>query len=339
MDLTHLRYFQAIARHGSLTAAARALRVSQPTLTVAMRNLEGQYRTTLLARHRTGVTLTSTGHELLRHASEALALLARAEERIAGLESDEVGAFVVGCHESLGSYFLPGFLTRFIASAPRIAITLWNGPSAAVHLAVLDRAVHLGLVVNAAPHPDLVLVPLFRDRVELLVHADDAPPVSANADASERPRRARRAAATATKSGASPPNGRAAAGASHDDLAAAHERLRRGPLIFAGRVGQCQHLLDQLAAQDLLPARLLNCGDLELVKSLALGGVGVAMLPRRVAAYGHPGRLRALHPALPAIPDTVHLIYRADMHRTRAATRLKDALVAHGRALGREDAT
>src|SRR4051812_19031549 len=109
VELTHLRYFQQIAQCGSMTAAARVLKISQPTLTVAVKNLEEQLGTKLLLRGRSGVTLTSTGRELLRHASEIFALLERAEERILGLESDEVGSFVIGCHESLGAYFLPAF--------------------------------------------------------------------------------------------------------------------------------------------------------------------------------------------------------------------------------------
>jgi len=85
--------------------------------------------------------------------------------------------------------------------------------------------------------------------------------------------------------------------------------------------------------ESLLPTRRLSCGDLELVKSLALEGVGPALLPRRVAAYGHPGRLVRLHEELPFIPDVISLVYRADMHRTKASVRLKDALVTHGRSL------
>jgi len=67
VDLTHLRYFQAIAEHGSLSAAARSLHVSQPTLTVAVKHLEERLGTTLLHRSREGVKLTRTGQELLDH--------------------------------------------------------------------------------------------------------------------------------------------------------------------------------------------------------------------------------------------------------------------------------
>ena len=171
----------------------------------------------------------------------------------------------------------------------------------AVEEAVVERRIDLGLAVNPRPHPSLTIVRLFEDAMDLFVEASMAP-VATNAD-------------------------------DETSLARATEMLRRGPLVYAGRIVQCQILADRLANAHMLPDRTLSCGDLELVKSLALAGVGVAMLPRRVAAYGQEGKLLRLHPRLPFIPDVISLIYRADMHRTRAAMRLKDALVAYGKTL------
>ena len=106
-----------------------------------------------------------------------------------------------------------------------------------------------------------------------------------------------------------------------------------GPLFHVPRIASSEKVVEALRSKRMLPDRVVPCGDLELVKSLALEGVGVALLPRRVAAYGQKGKLVRLHPELPFIPDVISLLYRADLHRTRAALRLKDALVAHGRAL------
>jgi molybdate transport repressor ModE-like protein len=312
MDLNHLRYFQAIASSGSITAAAKTLHVSQPTLTVAMQNLEERLGTTLLLRDRSGVRLTATGEELLRHAAEVFALVERAEAQIRGLEKDDVGHFVLGCHESLGAYFLPQFMASFLRQFPNIELTLWNGTSAAVQRSVVDRNVHFGMIVNPHPHPDLVLVEMFHDAVDLFV-AVDAPPPSQIAPVSRR---------IAILEESDPP-----------DLAAAKQRLRAGPLVYAGRISQARDILDRLAAADLCPTRQLACGDLELVKSLCLAGIGVGVLPRRVAAYGHEGRLGRLHPTLPHFDDSICLVYRGDMHKTKAAMRVKDALVAYGRRL------
>jgi len=293
--LEHLRYFQAVARCGSLSAAARILQVSQPGLTAVIKQLEESFGTKLLVRLRTGVSLTSTGEELLRFANESLARLEEVEHRIKGLESEEVGSFVIGCHESLGAYFLPQWMTRFLESNPRIQLSLSNASSRAVLEATVERSVHFGLVVNPDPHPDLVQMKLFRDAVDLFVLADGAPEAG--------------------------------------DLEAAKQRLRRGPLVFAGRIVQSQQIIDQLAVLDALPPRLLSCGDLELVKSFALAGLGIAIIPRRVARYLQERKLRRLHPALPFVADEIHLLFRGDAHRTRAFVITKDAIVAHGRAL------
>jgi DNA-binding transcriptional LysR family regulator len=73
------------------------------------------FGTTLFLRHSAGVSLTASGEELLRHVDEAMAVLHRAGESIDGPEQRLTGSFVIGCHESLGAYFLPDFLERVLA--------------------------------------------------------------------------------------------------------------------------------------------------------------------------------------------------------------------------------
>lgn len=283
-----------------MSAAAKGLRVSQPTLSSAIHQLEKQFKSTLFVRDHSGVTLTSTGEELQRHALQIFTILDQAEERIFGLETGSEGRFVLGCHESLGAYFLPGFMAEFLKAEPRISLSLWNGPSAQVQQSVVDRKVHFGLVVNPPPHPDLVIVDMFRDAVDLFV-ADTV---------------------VAEKTGAAPLSFREAGA-----------RIESSPLIYASRIFQCLEIIERLTAHKIAPRQLLSCGDLELVKSLTLADVGVGLLPRRVAAYGQQGRLRRLHTELPFFPDTICLLFRGDLHRTKGALRLKEALIAHGKQL------
>jgi DNA-binding transcriptional LysR family regulator len=94
-------------------------------------------------------------------------------------------------------------------------------------------------------------------------------------------------------------------------------------------VPQSIEIVTELDERSLAPARRLECGDVQLLVQLALGGGVVAILPRRVAAHGGHGRLVPLHPRLPSVADTIRLVYRADAQRTRAAALVKDALVAH----------
>jgi DNA-binding transcriptional LysR family regulator len=234
--------------------------------------------------------------------TEALTLLDLATQRIHGLEHDEVGSFVLGCPNAMGAYFLPPFFTAFLPAAPHVALSLWAGPSQAVQQAVLNRDIHFGLIANPVPHPDLVLVKLFYDAPDIFV---------------ARPRQ--------HDEGVQPRS---------IDWADACTRLRAVPLVYVSYAPRAAELLTRLGESHLLPTRQLACGDVALAKSLARAGVGVAILPRRIAADDREGTLQRLHHALPYLPDVIYLAYRVDLHRTRAAMRLKDALVEHGRCLG-----
>lgn len=331
MDLRDLRYFAAIANGGSMTAAAKALRVAQPTLTVAMKQLEEHLGTQLFIREHNGVRLTVTGEELLRHAHDVFRLMEEAERRIKGLESEEEGTFVLGCHESLGAYFLPTFMARFLRDCPKIELLISNENSAQVRDSVVERRTDFGIVVNPSPHPDLVMVELFHDAMDVLV-AEDAPPPSRPLSAYLPPADDVEAPPETSRDGGPPSSRRDPA------FEIARHRLLAGPIIYAGRVKQCQDLCEALGNAGLLTTRKLVVGDLEMVKSLALAGIGPALLPRRVGSYGHEGKLVRLNPQLPFIPDTIYLLYRADMHRTSAALRVKDALIAHGKQLDTQHA-
>ena len=72
MDLRRLRFFLAVVDHGGFTAAATAIHVAQPALSLAVRELERELDATLLVRSRLGVTLTSAGAALVEPARQAL---------------------------------------------------------------------------------------------------------------------------------------------------------------------------------------------------------------------------------------------------------------------------
>jgi molybdate transport repressor ModE-like protein len=292
MDVASLRYFRQIARVGSMTAAARDLGLTQPSLSSSMRRLEEDLGATLFLRHRGGVTLTEAGAELLRHSDDILGALERASRAVHGLERELIGSFVLGCNESLGAYFLPRLLPDLLRGAPKLDVSLHAADSSVVQADVLDGRIHFGLVVNPTPHPDLVMVPIFRDAIDLFVPT----------------------------------------GSGVGTLDQAHQRIRDKPLILVGRVPQCGALVTQLAEQRVAPQRVLHCGDFELVAKLTVAGVGVGVLPRRVAMHDRTG-LERLHAGLPSFVDDVFLVFRADLPRTRAVNFIKDSVVRCAREL------
>lgn len=285
-----LRYFLEVAERGSFTAAARALHVSQPSLSVAVQKLEESVGAPLLHRSSKGVSLTRAGALLVEHARQADRTLALGLDELLALDTEPRGRFTVGAHESLAAYLLPGFMARFLAKFPKVELALFNGNSREVERAVLERRIDLGLVVNPTGQPDGVIQELFRDRVGFVVSKA----------------RARRSPRTP------------------------HELLQSVPLVHVPELRQTQYLLGALATEGVVPKSLLSCSSMELVKSLVLDGVGVGILPYRVASHGvSAGRLVHLGGDLPAFDDTITLVRRYDLPMTAGARVLLEGLRAH----------
>ncbi|HEY2514053.1 MAG TPA: LysR family transcriptional regulator, partial [Polyangiaceae bacterium] len=171
-DLTQLRYVRAILACGSMTAAAKELRVSQPTLSNAVRDLEERLGTTLFTRVARGMTPTETGRALARAADSVFALLRQAEEELHGIAAVPSGTFVVGCYHSFGALFLPTLVQGVAARAPAVELSFWEGIGARMIDAVIDRTIDFGVgtrsSVPARAPADLVVVPLFHDVVAVV---------------------------------------------------------------------------------------------------------------------------------------------------------------------------
>lgn len=113
-----------------------------------------------------------------------------------------------------------------------------------------------------------------------------------------------------------------------------HALLARYPLIHVPVLHQTQYLLGALASAGIAPPSQLRCSSMELVKSLVLDGVGIGILPYRVASYGvSPGRLVPLGGAMPVFDDVITLVRRYDLPMTAGARVLVDALREHGASM------
>jgi DNA-binding transcriptional LysR family regulator len=302
MDLRQLRYFQAVAAAGRITSAARELGITQPALSIALAKLEGELGVVLFDRDHRGVHLTESGRILLEVVAQAMALIEEGRQQLSGLENEPVGHFILGCPSALGCYLLPALLPELLEAFPRVQLAIRAASSREIEAAVVAREIHFGLCTHAPQAGDLVMLDLFGD--EVCIIAPTAPGATGAA------RHAPRGWGEATS------------------------LLRRSTLIYSSTMPQSAQILDELTEHSLAPARRLDCGDVHMVAEAALAGMGLAILPRRVAAHRHGARLAPLHPRLPTVGDTIRLLYRSDMHRTRAASQITDALVTKARAFG-----
>ncbi len=109
------RYFLAIARERSLTAAGKALGVSQPTVSRRLEALEAKLKVRLFDRTRHGYELTSVGMELFNTVQRVEADLAEADRKIFGQDQDLTGALRITCTEILLTGYLSPFVWQFLA--------------------------------------------------------------------------------------------------------------------------------------------------------------------------------------------------------------------------------
>jgi DNA-binding transcriptional LysR family regulator len=140
VNLRQLEYFVAIAEHGSLTAAAEELLVSQPSLSQQIRALERELGGELLERLPRGVRLTAAGQELLGEARATLRHAARARRLVRRALELEAGQLDVAVTTSAALGILPVVLREWQRRYPQIEVSLLEFP----HRRALDETVRDG---------------------------------------------------------------------------------------------------------------------------------------------------------------------------------------------------
>ncbi|MDJ1370359.1 LysR family transcriptional regulator [Gulosibacter molinativorax] len=128
MELRHLRYFTAVVESGSFTAAAAALHISQPPLSVAIAKLEAEAGVQLLQRSHRGVEPTSAGRYLLDAASRVLAEMDDMVETLGRFGSGMAGTLRLAVVPVLMWHRLPRVLRAFADAAPQVEVSIVDPP-------------------------------------------------------------------------------------------------------------------------------------------------------------------------------------------------------------------
>ncbi|MPZ58290.1 MAG: LysR family transcriptional regulator [Rhizobiales bacterium] len=122
-DWDDVRYFLAVARHGSTLAAAKALRVSQSTVHRRLEELERRIGRQLVRRHPTGYRLAELGQKLRAHAERIEDAVIAFERQLAASAGELTGTVRVACPESLGYRLMRSpLLDKLNASFPSLSI-------------------------------------------------------------------------------------------------------------------------------------------------------------------------------------------------------------------------
>jgi DNA-binding transcriptional LysR family regulator len=169
VQLLQLEAFLAVARQGTISAAAEVLFVSQPALTARIQGLERAVGAELFTRGRQGSRLTEAGRALLPHAERALTAVARGREAVADVTSGSGGRLTIGAAPAVSTYVLPSMLHRFQAAHPGVQLSVRSGHSEEVLEMVLREEVEIGLM-RPIQHAEIISSLLYEDELVLVVH-------------------------------------------------------------------------------------------------------------------------------------------------------------------------
>jgi DNA-binding transcriptional LysR family regulator len=273
MDSNRLRHFLAVVDHGGFTAAAQAVYVSQPALSLAVKELEVELGVPLFFRSGRRVSLTAAGMALLEPARQVLRDLATGQAAVEAVAGLEAGNLVMASLPTLAADPLARMVGAFRSQYPGIRIDL-AAPEDASELSglVVSGTCELG-VTEAHGLPDALRShPLGRQSLVLIL-----PPGTDHADGE------------------------------HVDLSA----LAAMPFVVAPRGTSTYRLLEEgFAAVQRAPMVAVVTAQRDAIVPLVIAGAGAALVPESVARTAAVLGAVTARPE-PPIERALALIHRA----------------------------
>jgi molybdate transport repressor ModE-like protein len=245
-DTTRLRLLVEIERLGSLSAAARAIGIGQPSASQHLRLLEAAAGQRLVERDGRGSRLTEAGRILCARASQALSSLGAAEQELAGLAGLQTGTIHLGASTAPGVYLLPDTLGCFQRDFPGVSVEIEVASSGEILKRLLGGRIQLAIVGAQSADPRIVLEPFLEDELVGIAKPGSLP----------------------LKNGLLDPS------VIGEQMLLARESESSSRLIAD----------EELAAIGVSPARIWELGSSEAIKRVAREGLGLAFLSRYAVA-------------------------------------------------------
>ncbi len=263
MDIRPLRTFHAIMRHGSVTAAAREMGLSQPTVSRILAQLEGQVGFQLFYRDRGRLVPTADGLLLSEEVELALGQMERVSGIIRDIAEYRTGELKIVAPPSFAEGALPDIASAFLAEHPRIRLAIDSRSVETAKQMIASRAVDGGFLKLPVEHPDL--------KCERIVSSRTACVLSSHHPLAAHP-------------------------------ALTPQLLRGEPLILLGSGRASRHQIDAaFAAAGVIPSVRVETHTIGSACALAARGLGIALVNRmlaRTTIASHDVRLVSFEPEL-----------------------------------------
>lgn len=166
MDVSDLKVFEAVARHGSMNRAAQELHTVQSNVTARIRALEEELGVSLFQRHARGVSTTPAGHRVLPFVGRLTKLLADAQAA-ARDDGEPRGTLLLGGLETTTALRLSPLLNQFAKSYPGVRLVVTTGTTHRLLEDVIGGRLEAAFVAGPVSHPDLNQECVFQEELVL----------------------------------------------------------------------------------------------------------------------------------------------------------------------------
>jgi DNA-binding transcriptional LysR family regulator len=163
LKLDQLKAFVEVARHGSFTAAAKVMNLTQPAITHQVRELENRFQVALFERAGNRVYPTSAARKLIEYAVPLLEQDARARSAMHGFVEGVLKHVRIGSSMTTLMYLLPPVLRQLKADQPTLEINLKTGLTSSTLRLLTENELDLGLCALPVQDPAFDVVPLLSD--------------------------------------------------------------------------------------------------------------------------------------------------------------------------------
>src|SRR5579884_2359572 len=170
MEVHQLRYFCAVARHGTFTRASEIEHVAQPSLSQQILKLEAELGSRLFDRLPRSAKLTVFGEAFLPKAERILRELDEAKTELLEMAGNEKGDVVVGIIPTIAAYLLPKLLKGFSARHPMITVNVVEDITPTLLQRLRDGTIDMAVVAVPIAGSELATEELFEEKFYAVLH-------------------------------------------------------------------------------------------------------------------------------------------------------------------------
>ncbi len=164
MEVHQLRYFCAVARHGTFTRASEIEHVAQPSLSQQILKLEAELGARLFDRLPRSAKLTVFGKAFLPKAERILRQLEEAKTELRAMSGNERGEVVVGIIPTIAAYLLPRLLNDFTVRHPLVSIKIIEDITPTLLQRLHEGTIDMAVAALPLSGNELASVELFEEK-------------------------------------------------------------------------------------------------------------------------------------------------------------------------------